>query len=614
MYLEEDFYLSKYKQNFKDDKEAYEFLKRCFPELYIMPVKGSYLSSILCMYSYLGYCFSVTEMAIAFGNFFASSSVRTRLAELKNTKSGALTSLSFSNYDMGARKAYSITKSGFQNYLSSIPDSIKPARGQIMIRRSGGKVPVHDYGVGISVLSFMQLGMPFYYEKEENYTLKNLFKEHGSVCVDCTLYVTGSRPFKVYIEQDMGNESTLVLVNKLGSYKRLGMTGKDTCIVYSSHAVMDYPSCPSFAVGVLEDIYAGMVSSGAGGILEYYTEMKSELDEKTLLTLTALLVRTGVCVAYADEYALRKDRRLSAEQVSLSSIIRRRMNVTYYMKVEEHAVPCDDFSPMELRRYIDELSAGTNPYRLVAYNRQQSHIAKQKYRNMSTMLCHYINKGYYDRDEVVSMLSGYSAYMVPSVLLSNSACYFLPKSQTSLNMLRTVLSSYYPEIEQAEYNEYSPIYTIEGYAPVIFRNAFKLASGRIVAVEHIGKDIGGFVRCYYLRQLSSIMPEINLHMICLCDNDMDMIHFCEYAQYSVKYSRFAENSSFYMSFLMETDMEDSDCLLKSIIDLETLTPVYIRTIEQSAFLKEHRKQVSQQKAPDLSGMTMAELLSGNRCM
>lgn len=612
MYIDEDFYLSRYKQNFKDDKEAYEFLKRCFPELYIMPVKDSYLSSVLCMYSYLSYCFSVTEMAAAFGNFFASASVRTRLAELKNKKSGALTSLSFSNYDMGARKAYNITKSGFQNYLSSIPDAIKPARGQIMVRRSGGLVPIHDYGVGISLISFIQLGIPFSYEKEENYTLKNLFKEHGSVCVDCTLYVAGSRPFKVYVEQDMGNESTLVLVNKLGKYKRLGMTGNDTCIVYSSHAVMDYPSCPSYVVGVLESIYEGMGSSGAGGIFEYYEEKKNELDEKTLLTLMALLVRTGVCVAYADEYALRKDRRLSAEQVSTTSIIRRRMNVTYYMKVEERAVPSEDFSPSELRRYIDELSSGTNPYRLIAYNRQQSQIAKQKYRNMCTMLCHYINKGYYDRDEVMSMLSGYSAYMVASVLLSNSACHFLPKTAAYLNKLRAALLPYYPGIDKAEYSEYSQLYSFEGYAPVIFRNTFQLADGRIVAVEHIGKDIGGFVRCYYLRQLSSIMPNLNLHMVCLCDNDSDMIHFCEYARYSVKYSRFEGNSNFYLSFLMEEDLEDDCCLLKNINDLENPTPIYIRTMEQSASLKQHRQNnVQENKVPDLAGMTLAELFGGS---
>jgi len=168
VYLENDFYLSEYRKDLKSDKEVYAFLKKCFPNLNFLPVKGSYLSAELCLLTYLLYCYSTSELSGMLGNFFSQGSVRTRIAELIKKEDASIDDLKMPRRDMGAIKAYCLTKSGYASYLGSIPDELKPSGGQLMVRRSKGMVPLHDYGVGISLLSFMLLGIPFYFGRKKH--------------------------------------------------------------------------------------------------------------------------------------------------------------------------------------------------------------------------------------------------------------------------------------------------------------------------------------------------------------------------------------------------------------------------------------------------------------
>lgn len=617
MYLENDYFLNKYKKDLKDDKEVYAFLKRCFPSLSLNAVKGSYLSSELCFFSYLLYCYSTSELSSVLGNYFSEATVRSKLTILRSKKTGALNDLKFGHGDMGARKAYGVTKNGYCNYLSCLPDDVKPSGGRIKIRRSGGLVPGHDYGVGISLLSFMLLGTPFYYEKEENYAVKNIHKEKSSVCVDCTIY-TLKEGYKIYIEQDMGNEPMLTLVNKIGAYKHLELTKPDSCIVFSSHAIMEYSNCASFSIGELEGIYKDMAEKGMNKVYSYFMEYGNDLSGSRLVTLKSLLVRTGVCNAYRDEDALTDEKPLLPEQVREDSLLRRSHRIIYEMKMEKDATLSEDFTLQELKRYIDDLSAGSNPYRVKAYNMEQYAVAKKKYRNMCSLLCHYINRGAYDRESVLCLLGGYSCYMVPSVLLSDSAKHFMPMTEDALQSYKKALLPYYCSIMDAEYKAQGPTIYFEEYAPVTVRNTLVLPNGTMIALEHVGKDIGGFLRCYYLCQLASSKPELKLHLVCLCDNDEDISFFCTLSRYIVDSARFSEYRNFYVSFLTEKELNEKDCLLKGITDLENPQPVYIKTKEQHAALIAHAKKMEEEKEaavmqkamerkPDLSQMSLAQM-------
>lgn len=588
MYLENDFYLNDYKPQINNDKEAYAFIKQSFPTLELKPVKGSYLTAVLCLYIYIGYCASPYELSALFGPFFTSASVRTRFAELTRKKCRVFGALSWANNDMGAQRAYHITKQGYESYLSSILDVLKPLRGGIKVRRSGGLVPAHDYGVGLSVYSFLLTGIPFYYEKEEIYSSSSIIKQKGGLCVDCTLYMPHGN-YKIYLEQDMGNETASTLINKIGTYQRLGLaSADDSCLLFSSHSIMPMPSCPSFSPIALEAILQDMETSNSESIYSYFTANENRLDSKTLKALKKLLVRTGVCDAFSDTGTP-----LPLSSVDEASVMRRHTIRIFARKIETGSRLSDDFTIDELRRYVYELKAGCNPYRLKCYNFEQYRIAKNKFHNMCTILTNYVSEGKYERDELLCLLGGYACYMLPSVLLSKTAPLFNPDTHAFIDKCRNALSDYYPGIDTADYSGLSKPFYFDEYALVIFRNTYTLPSGRMVCFEHIGKDIGAFVRCFYIILMSSLCPMLDLHIVAICDDDSDMLFFCNRARYSITYSRFPEKGKgVYLSFLMETELSSDCCLLKGIDNLEEPVPMYIRTKKQADELLQFNKSLN----------------------
>lgn len=594
MYLEYDYYLPKDKACIENDKEMYELLVKAFPDLVLEPVKGSYRTGVLCLMMYIGYCASCYELSALFGSYFSSAPVRTRLAELSSKKSGVLGALGYSNNDMGAQRAYFITKQGYVSHLSAIPELIKPKGGEIKIRRSGGLVPTHDYGVGISLYSFLLSGLPFYYEKEDTYSIKTMRKQKGSVCVDCTIYLRDNNSYRIYLEQDMGNETTTTLINKIGAYKRLGLADACSCIVFSSHSIMPFSSCATFSPVALDEIFHDMESRGCDGLYEYFSTYGDDIGEDRLLLLKKLLVRTGVCDACLDGIAC------VPEKVTAGCVLKRHLIYSYCNKVETGSRLSDDFTLSELKRYISELRSGCNPYRLRCYNMEQARITKQKFRNMALTLSGHIANGYVSRDDISCLLSGYACYMVPSMLLDNAVPLINVCDRAYMNKCRKAVSAYYPGIMDCAYSERSDAFYFEDYDPVVLRNACALPDGRTVCFEHIGKDVGAFVRCYYLCMVAKAVPGLKVHIVALCDNDEDMVYFCKCTRYYMKYSRFPEKYGFYISFLTETELEDDCCLLRGIDNPELPVPVYVRTRQQAEELLSGASVPRQKESSDLS--------------
>lgn len=604
MYLEHDYYLNENKPVIKDDKDAYHFLKQAFPEMSIEPNQGSYRTAVLCLFIYIGYCASPVELAAMFGAYFTSAAVRTRLAEMYAGRHGMLAALSWVNNDMCARRAYHITKQGYVSYLSAILDSIKPMRGEIKIRRSGGLVPVHDYGVGLSLYSFLLAGRPFYYEKEETYSFRSTLKQKGSICVDCTIYPRGASKYRIYLEQDMGTETTATLINKIGTYKHLGLADNASCILFSSHSIMPFSSCITFSAAVIEKIITDMESRGAEGLYAYYSDYGNELDEKELEAVKKLLVRTGVCSALSDKGTAQEP-----EQVTADSCLTRTRIYTYAYKMETGSRLCDDFTLEDLKRYLMELKAGCNTYRLRLYNANQYHIAKTKFRNMCTVLSNYVTLGKYTREDVLCLLGGYACYMLPSMLLSNSISLLDPFDNAFIDSCRRAVTAYYPGIDKLSCTELSKTFYFDDYTFVTFRNACVLENGRTVCFEHIGKDVGAFLRCFYICLIASVRPELDLHIVAICDNDADMLFFCELSGYCMKYARFPEKKGFFLSFLTEEELQDSYCLLKGVFyQEEKLIPVHIRTKAQADDLVTFSKSAG--PAAELpENMSMSQLFS-----
>lgn len=603
MYLEKDFFLNINKPVIDDDKDAYQFIKKVFPEMDIEPNQGSYRTALLCLLIYIGYCASPVELSAMFGPYFSSAPVRTRLAEMYSGKHGILAALNWANNDMCARRAYHITKQGYVSYLSTILDAIKPIRGEIKIRRSGGLVPVHDYGVGLSLYSFLLAGRPFYYEKEETYSFRSVIKQKGSICVDCTIYLRGTDRFRIYLEQDTGTETTTTLINKIATYKHLGLADNASCILFSSHSVMPFSSCLSFSAAAVETIIDGMESCGAEGLYAYYSDYGNALDKKSLEIVKKLLVRTGICSALSE-----KGTALMPESVTASSHLVRTRIYTYAYKVECGSRLCEDFTLNDLKRYLAELKAGCNPYRLRLYNANQYRIAKAKYRNMCTVLSNYVARGKYTREDVLCLLGGYACYMLPSVLIANAASLWDPFDNSFMDNCRKAVAAYYPGIDKLACAELSETFYFDEYTFVTFRNACVEESGRTVCFEHIGKDVGAFLRCYYISLIAKKIPDLNLHIVAVCDNDADMLFFCELTGYCMKYARFPEKKGFFLSFLTEEELSDDFCLLKGVFHQDTLVPVHIRTKAQVDELVSFTKSV--RPAAELpENMSISQLFS-----
>jgi len=274
--------------------------------------------------------------------------------------------------------------------------------------------------------------------------------------------------------------------------------------------------------------------------------------------------------------------------------------------------------------YIEDLKAGTNTYRQLSYHKRQHTIAKQKFRNMCNMVTLSLSKGYYTRDEILCLLGGYSCYVLPSTLLSNSARFFLPMEQQEFSVLeryRELLLPYYPTIGEAVYTPLAEPMYFEDYPSVTLRNCFTLPDGKQVVMEHIGKDVGGYLRGFYLCQLFHVMPQLDIHLICICEQDEDMIRFCKHTGYSVKYPIFSYQAPFYVTFLMEDEFSEPDALLKNITDLEEPVPVYIRTAKQNADMlsyaatrKEMATSSSNNTAPNgdtVLNMSLADVFANN---
>lgn len=118
-------------------------------------------------------------------------------------------------------------------------------------------------------------------------------------------------------------------------------------------------------------------------------------------------------------------------------------------------------------------------------------------------------------------------YVAPSVLLSNSYDYMASGGLFYRDTLPVFLSRYYPGIEKAPYEKCSRPLVLPGdYPGLRLRNIYTLPDGPVIAVEHIGQDIGGFLRCSLLSRIAKSC-RLNLHIICLCDNDRDMVDFCQ---------------------------------------------------------------------------------------
>ncbi len=498
MYLERDAYLLENQKDFADDRELYEYLSEKFG-LEVTPYRGSYSTFNTEFLTYLGYYVTSYELGGLFSSFYSTGAGRTKLTKMATRK--VLGQVRFVVPDGGSRSAYHLSRDGIENVLGQLPNDL---RTEVKLRRSGGKVPVHDYATGMCMLQLLLTPYRFNFRKEYS-VAREYGKDKGSLCIDAYVNIKSDYPYALAIEQDMGTESTATLVSKLFSYQERGLTTqRGLSLVVACHSNVSLDECPSFMLTHLNEVYEGMAAAGMDSLYDYYVKYGSILSEKGQKTLTYLMLRVGVLKAINSK----------GTNIELSSY---RYGQDTVCKLKS----AQPFTLKELSRYIEELNLCRNPYYQRAYNMFQYANARGTFRSMVRLLKRLLDDGAYDRAELSCLLKGFTCFVSPTALLSNYTKYITPRIYGMERIYYDCCHGYFPGMDLLSYSEYSPmLYPSYGNMPsCLLRNCYKYDKG-IVCFENLSHDVGAFMRCLYLMRYG-IGTEESLQIVAVCDNSQD---------------------------------------------------------------------------------------------
>ncbi|MCR5718961.1 MAG: hypothetical protein K6F84_00195 [Lachnospiraceae bacterium] len=550
-------YLNNFFPDIKNDKEMVLFIKESFKDIDFVSNYDYYTSFILSFLSYLGYNVSLNELNFFFGPFFVAQTTKNRAYRLTQGRGANLSSLKFATPDMSSRKALRLTKDGYKELAKHLPDSLKPALGSFKIRRSGDMVTAHDYGLGMSLLSLMLLRTPFCFEKEETHSFSKQSKQRGGLCIDATVYFQDNRNFKLYVEEDMGTEPMQTLIRKIGNYKHLGLTDTNSCIIFSSHLPFS-GTRPAFNINDLNILYSELKKSGEKDLYSFYRSFKMSMDKKLKMCLEDLLICTGTCIT--------SKTKISNFNVLVKTLVPIKHYSTRYGIELSDSYETVTFTIEDLKEYIETLSNGTNIFKKAFYGYVQANDTKKKFTNLTYLLTNIL-KEKPTSDEITCLLSGYPVFVLPSCLLANYSCFFYPLSKGYMKDIIETLNRYYDKDSLTiPIREYSQILSTP-QMPFRLRNEIEISQDYSICIEHIGKDLGGYIRSlYFARNIGNISNHI-IHLICICNNDEDIVHFCGESAYSVRYALFpGKKDKSFISFVTEKDLSSNNYNLKTMTE------------------------------------------------
>lgn len=513
-YDEKNTYLKQYqirsRKDFHSGEELYYFIKNCFPEIEYTPNYGSFNNFVLHFLIFIMHYFSPVVLTQILGEQFLNTVVGGPLA--RSMKAKKIQGVSFQGADMGARKGYCFTSAGLAGFLSSF------GMGNLespKVRRNGGIVSIHDYGIGLSLLQCMLMEKPMQYNREIAIgATGESYKVRGSICTD--LLVTYPIEKKsIYIEQDMGTENTWQLVKKIEDYENLGLLLPNTFLVFSSHSIFDDAVIPGYGVRNLEALMESMKQANEYNVREFYIHYSDGLDDKIKVALESLLCIVGLARGYSP----------NNKSISLRE---------YKSGCHIQLLTTDkSFLYNDLELYVLHLKEGKNIYRAMIYNQHQDRIARGKFQNICDMIYSRIKMEDYASSIVCVALRGYPLYVLPSMLLADGMQTHI--FQDSRDRLFSFIREYYPTLSAESYQCWARVSFDDSHLPgILLKNTFFTSDGTLICFEHIGKDIGGFIRGAYLLHATQKMCHSNyrkIHFIGICDTLQETRNFCHITEY-----------------------------------------------------------------------------------
>ena len=448
-------------------------------------------------------------------------------------KGGHVESFSLPVRDFGSTSTLHVTDVGFGSYLSSISDDLKEGGGVNQKKRTvaqkskkssgekGGKtasvVPFHDYGLGVSLLSLLCLRRCISIKKEVSFVAEGRVRTKGIMRTDAWVEITGrasSHPkTMIYLEQDMGTESTRQICNKIFAYADTRfLNPMENCIILSCYSASGVLNSGRFEHASVTRLVKVMEDYSFDDLFSLYEESEDDSLPLSRNELEKLLLSVGAAIRTPGG---------SIERAGGKA-----------------------FSLSELKSYADALSLGNNQSFEKCVNTRLFMQAKGTFRS----LCSYLYRSIYEKDYLTGFLpnalfGGYGIWVLPSTLLSNSADFYLRADGADrlLRYLKSV-SGLFPDLPNYVYASQGLKVNLtvsnpdraDGFSeedaptiPVCFPNAYySLYGGDYVCFEHLGRDVGAFMRLVALgRALNRGSLETDMgggvHVIAVCDTIED---------------------------------------------------------------------------------------------
>lgn len=173
-------------------------------------------SNILCLTLLAGYI-SFEELTYLLG--LPEKTPMSLWQELDYLKKKGLLLTTTITQDSLTRNVYYLSAYGFQMTANKFNDLT------ISYKRRGKTTTVmHDYSAGMNLFHLILFKHPFLYKREESVgvSAKTGRDTVNTLRIDAVCSFKDT-PYVLYIEQDMGNEKTSVLVDKLDKYKEYGL-------------------------------------------------------------------------------------------------------------------------------------------------------------------------------------------------------------------------------------------------------------------------------------------------------------------------------------------------------------------------------------------------------
>lgn len=452
---------------------------------------GAELQNNLLVILYLCKYVSADELTYYLGlpeNSFKSLHVQLNYMEKKKL----INKISLRSKDGFSRTFYYLSQEGFYAaaplFASGIPSEFK--------RRGKEYSVMHDYSVGLNALQLILFGKPFSFIREYSYGVSAATgrDKAGSLRVDA-ICIFQNTPYRLFIEEDLGNEPNGTLLDKLAKYKRFGNMehAATESIVFSfrkPYCTAEPPEYPVYSPSSLKALLSHLEATKVNSLAEVIKCQNSSSQ--------------GV----------------SEADVAMSCNVARSVGI-----LSRDGRISGDMSLAGLADFIRELEELRSDWRVRDINKQQYDFTLAKYRMLSGLLISKYQRNNRNTDLYMSeMMKGFSVWMVPTSLLVNYLPYIHPELSGMHTAFENALKGVWPSTRYSGCLLQRRLVKLNGSPmPLILKNIYEAGDVQI-SIEYISRDIGALMRVLRFRT-DYLNENTGIIVLCLVDSYKDALFF-----------------------------------------------------------------------------------------